>query len=144
MLIFNGLVKLTLNLVNCLSLYFNWNSRISSGSTVICFRKPTPSPPAVASSISSYQNVCQGSSSSTSCSGTNSNSTSATYVQASQACNKEAWPSLQPGLTANSNTNGLYDANYISFWVFLHLCVYLNDRQFYAVFRIGKRRAISH
>jgi len=101
---------------------------------ILCFRKPTPSPPAVVSSISSCQNVYQGSSSSTSCSGTNSNSSSAMCVQGSQACNKEAWPSLQPGLTTNSNTNGLYDINDILLWVFLNFCTYLNVRQLYSVF----------
>ncbi|KDR14903.1 CCR4-NOT transcription complex subunit 4 [Zootermopsis nevadensis] len=69
-------------------------------------RKPTPSPPAVASSISSCQNVYQGSGPSASCSGTSSGSNSTTCVQGSQSCNKEAWPSLQTGLTANSNSNG--------------------------------------
>lgn len=100
----------------------------------MCFRKPTPSPPAVVSSISSCQNVYQGSSSSTSCSGTNSNSSSAMCVQGSQACNKEAWPSLQPGLTTNSNTNGLYDINDILLGVFLNFCIYLNVRQLYSIF----------
>lgn len=83
---------------------------MNSRSTVIVlyFRKPTPSPPAVASSISSCQNAYQSGSSSTGCSSTNSNSSSTTCIQGSQSCNKEAWPSLQPGLTTNSNNNGLY------------------------------------
>lgn len=78
---------------------------------VFHFRKPTPSPPAVASSISSCQNVYQSGSTSTGCSGTNSNSNSATCIPGSQSCNKEAWPSLQPGLTTSSNNNGLYKVN---------------------------------
>ena len=139
---FEGLVKFALKLMNCLNfkaficMYSEMKSGLSSGSTVIfcCFRKPTPSPPAVVSSISSCQTVYQGSGSSTSCSGTNSNSSSAMCVQGSQACNKEAWPSLQPGLTTNSNTNGLYDINDTLLGVFLNFCIYLNVRQLYCIF----------
>ncbi|XP_069694336.1 probable serine/threonine-protein kinase DDB_G0267686 isoform X2 [Periplaneta americana] len=59
-------------------------------------RKPTPSPPAVSTSISNCQNVYQGSNSS-------SSSSSTTCIQ---SCNKEAWPSLQPGLVNSNNNNG--------------------------------------
>jgi hypothetical protein len=83
---------------------------------VLHFRKPTPSPPAVASSISSCQNVYQSGSTSTgSSSGTNSNSSSTTCIQGSQSCNKEAWPSLQPGLTTSSNNIGMYKVNEVVF-----------------------------
>lgn len=55
-------------------------------------------------------------------------------VQGSQACNKEAWPSLQPGLTTNSNTNGLYVINDVLICVFLRFCIYLNVGQLSSLF----------
>lgn len=108
---------------------------------VLYFRKPTPSPPAVASSISGCQNVYQSGSTSTGCSGTNPNSSSTTCIQGSQSCNKEAWPSLQPGLTTNSNNNGLYKVNEVQFLKqFNCYCIYLNGRQsFFPIFRLKKK-----
>ncbi|KAK7867807.1 hypothetical protein R5R35_008253 [Gryllus longicercus] len=60
-------------------------------------RKPTPSPPAVA--LNSMNCMTIGSSSGCCVSISNSNT-----VQASQSCNKEAWPSLQQGVP-NPGTN---------------------------------------
>jgi hypothetical protein len=68
--------------------------------------KPTPLPPAVASSISSCQNVYRSGSASTGCSGTNSNSSATTCIQSSQPYNKKLCLSVQPGLKSNSKNSG--------------------------------------